>query len=74
MYTCYKAEGEDTAKIILEKISKQPIIMIDTLSDDLLLNAAKIKSNYKMSLADSVNHHYFSILLNRTFTSTNLVF
>lgn len=53
-YGVYRVEGQAKADAIYDLIQKQPINIIDILGDDVFREAAKLKSKYKMSLADSI--------------------
>jgi len=53
-YGIYRVEGQAKADAIYDLIQKQPINIIDILGDDVFREAAKLKSKYKMSLADSI--------------------
>ena len=53
-YGIYRVEGQTKADAIYDLIQKQPINIIDILGDDVFREAAKLKSKYKMSLADSI--------------------
>ena len=53
-YGIYRVEGKDKADETYQLIQRQPINIIDTFEDDVFKEAAKLKSKYKMSLADSI--------------------
>jgi PIN domain nuclease of toxin-antitoxin system len=53
-YGVYRTEGQVKADETYRRILKQPINIIDTLNDDVFFSAAKLKANYRMSLADSI--------------------
>ncbi|MHB1654309.1 MAG: PIN domain-containing protein [Desulfitobacteriaceae bacterium] len=53
-YGIYRVEGQAKADETFRLILKQPVNIIDTFSDDVFVEAARLKSKYKMSLADSI--------------------
>ncbi|MBA1336573.1 MAG: PilT protein domain protein [Firmicutes bacterium] len=53
-YGIYHIEGQTKADETYMLIQKQPINIIDTFGDDVFIEAARLKSKYKMSLADSI--------------------
>lgn len=53
-YGIYRVEGQAKADETYRLIQKQPISIVDTFSDDVFAEAARLKSKYKMSLADSI--------------------
>ena len=53
-YGIRRAEGFHQAEVFYSMVSKLPIIIIDGISDDVFREAGRIKSLYKMSLADSI--------------------
>lgn len=53
-YGIYRVEGQTKADETYRLIQKQPINIVDIFSDDVFTEAAKLKSKYKMSLADSI--------------------
>ena len=52
-YGLLREYGADTARNILTSIKSSPIILIDTITEPVFVGAAKLKSKYKLSLADS---------------------
>ncbi|MCL2294112.1 MAG: PIN domain-containing protein [Spirochaetes bacterium] len=53
-YDTYKTYGEEKALKLLEDIKVTPIKINMEITDDLLIKAGRLKSLYKMSLADSI--------------------
>ena len=53
-YGIRRAEGLAQAENVYNKVSRLPIAIIDGISDDVFLEASRIKSMYKMSLAESI--------------------
>jgi predicted nucleic acid-binding protein len=53
-YYMYKRYSEKTALKLLEDIKIGPIKMDTEITNDILIKAGKLKSLYKMSLADSI--------------------
>jgi len=53
-YGFYRAEGCERANSMYRTVGRLPIILIDGISDSVLQEAARIKSLYRMSLADSI--------------------
>jgi len=53
-YYIYKRYSEKTALKLLDDIKITPIIINTEITDDILIKAGKLKSLYKMSLADSI--------------------
>ncbi len=79
-YYIIRKQGIKQADTILNYINKLPITIEYNFNEELLKIAGKLKSNYKISLADSVaaalsiskeailltsDHHEFEILQNR---------
>jgi len=76
-YGIRRVEGLPKAEIVYNAICKLPINIIDNISDEVFLEASRVKSTYKMSLADSIalgeastmdaslitsDHHEFDII------------
>ena len=53
-YDTYKTYGEEKALKLLEDIKITPIEMNADITDDILIKAGRLKSLYKVSLADSI--------------------
>jgi len=53
-YGVRRAEGFAQAENVYNRVLRLPITIIDGISDDVFLEASRIKSSYKMSLADSI--------------------
>ena len=61
-YGIYKAYDKDTAEDVLVHIYASPIEIVETVSVDILREAGRLKSLYKISLADSFAIAQASIL------------
>ncbi len=76
-YGIFREEGREKAEMVLKKIIKLPIKLIDTLKDKTVREAGRLKATYKISLADSIvlaeaslkkarivtaDHHEFDII------------
>jgi predicted nucleic acid-binding protein len=53
-YYIYKRYNESVAKNLLKDIRISPIKLDNEITDDILIRAGRLKSLYKMSLADSI--------------------
>jgi len=53
-YYIYKRYDENVAKNLLKDIRISPIKLDNEITDDILIKAGRLKSLYKMSLADSI--------------------
>jgi len=53
-YYIHKKYGESIALQLLDDIKLSPIKLNMELTDDILIKAGRLKSSYKMSLADSI--------------------
>lgn len=53
-YNCIYISGEQEARVIIESILAEPIIIIETISYTVMYEAGKLKTSYSMSLADSI--------------------
>jgi len=53
-YKIYKIYGKAPADNLVETMKQMPVIIKDTLTDEVLKEAGRIKVEYKMSLADSI--------------------
>lgn len=54
-YVVYRRAGKEIAEDVLVKMLNLPLIVIDTLNDDLFKEAGSLKATYKISLADSIS-------------------
>jgi len=76
-YDAYRMIGKEQANTMLAEIIKRPIIIIDSISDEVFREAGRLKASYKISLADSIalaqsvvlsaslvtsDHHEFDII------------
>jgi predicted nucleic acid-binding protein len=76
-YNVRREEGELLAETLLDMVKKLPIRIIDGISDEVFREAGRIKSNYKISLADAIvlgeasvnnakivtsDHHEFNVI------------
>ena len=53
-YKIYKAYGKAEADNLLKTMEQMPVTIKDTLTDEVFKEAGRLKSKYKLSLADSV--------------------
>jgi len=53
-YKIYKAYGKIEADNLLKTIEQMPITIKDTLTNEVFKEAGRLKSKYKLSLADSI--------------------
>jgi predicted nucleic acid-binding protein len=53
-YYIYKRYNEKTALVLLKSIKIAPVKIVPEITDDILIRAGRLKSVYKMSLADSI--------------------
>ena len=53
-YGIYKSSGKENAEQTHNLIKKLPIIITEHFSDDIFYEAARLKSLYKISVADSI--------------------
>lgn len=53
-YGVYREDGREKADEVLAKILGLPLIVIDTLTDEVFKVAGELKAKYKISLADSI--------------------
>jgi len=52
-YDTWRAQGEETAENIIDTFRKLPVTIIDSISDELMGKAARFKTLYSISVADS---------------------
>jgi len=53
-YGYYKADGKKRADYFLTQYRKHPVVKIGNITNDLFIEAGRLKANYKISLADSI--------------------
>jgi len=53
-YKIYKAYGKTEADNLAGTMKQMPIIINDTLRDELFKEAGRLKASYKISIADSI--------------------
>jgi predicted nucleic acid-binding protein len=53
-YGFYREDGEVFAEKQIKAIRSSPVMIIETLSDDVFRQAGRFKATYKLSLADAV--------------------
>ncbi len=53
-YRIYRNYGKITADNLLRKMEQKPILIKAAISDDVFREAGRLKSKYKLSLADSI--------------------
>jgi len=52
-YDLYRARGLEASQALVHSIEKSCIKIIDTISQEMMYNAGRIKVDYKVSFADS---------------------
>ena len=52
-YDVWKSQGESTAAIVFSTFKKLPVTIIESISDELMIEAARFKTGYRVSVADS---------------------
>jgi len=57
-YHTNRKHGKNKATLIFNAINTYPIELVSDLSDDIFLEAGRLKSKYKLSLADSIGLAY----------------
>ena len=68
-YNARRSEGLEKADAFYTMIQKMPIMVINGISDEVLYEAGRIKSTYKVSLADSIALGEASVLQASIYTS-----
>ena len=53
-YDIYKSKGRADAVNFLQTVINFPMKIINTIEDDVFINAGRLKSSYRISLADAV--------------------
>jgi predicted nucleic acid-binding protein len=53
-YGFYREDGKEVAEQYIQDIEDSPIIIEDRISDDIFKHAGRLKSNYRISLADAI--------------------
>jgi predicted nucleic acid-binding protein len=53
-YKIYKSYGKEQADNLLDTMAQMPITMNDTLTNEVLKESGRLKSEYKISIADSM--------------------
>jgi predicted nucleic acid-binding protein len=53
-YKIYRAYGKTAADNLFDTMTQMPIIMRDTLTDEVLKESGRLKAKYKISIADSI--------------------
>ena len=53
-YGVRRVSGEPVATVTLEKIRRLPIIFTPEIDGEMFIEAGRLKTNYKMSIADAV--------------------
>jgi len=76
-YDLYRAYGKESADSFLDEIKQSPITVNHEISDEIFMEAGKLKASYRISLADAValaqavvsngalltsDHHEFDII------------
>jgi predicted nucleic acid-binding protein len=53
-YKIYRAYGKAQADNLADTMKQMPVFINDTLKDELLKEAGRLKASYKISIADSI--------------------
>ncbi|MDR1141248.1 MAG: type II toxin-antitoxin system VapC family toxin [Planctomycetaceae bacterium] len=53
-YDAYRLRGKIQADEMLTQLKKQPIVINSEITDDLFIEAGRLKASHKISLADSI--------------------
>ncbi|GHV35187.1 hypothetical protein FACS1894187_07350 [Synergistales bacterium] len=53
-YDDYRAHGKEAANVMLEVVRSLPITIISEITDSVFEEAGRLKSSYKISLADAI--------------------
>jgi PIN domain nuclease of toxin-antitoxin system len=53
-YDAYRLRGKIQADEMLTQLQKQPIVINSEITDNLFIEAGRLKASYKISLADSI--------------------
>ena len=69
-YGVRKEYGEIAAREMLEGVKEENIVVCFDMSEDMVVEAGRLKSQYKMSLADSVGLAQ-TVLLNASFVTSD---
>jgi len=52
-YDTLRSQGKETAEIVFGTFKKLPVTIIESISDELMVEAARIKTGHSISAADS---------------------
>ena len=52
-YDTLRSQGKETAEIVFDTFKKLPVTIIESISDELMVEAARIKTGHSISVADS---------------------
>jgi PIN domain nuclease of toxin-antitoxin system len=76
-YDAFRVDGEQSVREMLSNILALPITIVDTIRDDVFMEAGRFKATHRISLADSIalaeaktrnvplvttDHHEFDII------------
>ena len=53
-YDVYRSRGKDQADLMLAELKKRPLTINSEISDEIFMEAGRLKTFYKISLADSI--------------------
>ena len=53
-YDAYRLRGKDQADLMISELSKRPVSINHEITDEIFLEAGRLKATYRISLADSV--------------------
>jgi len=53
-YDAYRSRGKQQANLMLSELKKRPIKIKHEISDEVFMEAGRLKASYRISLADSV--------------------
>lgn len=53
-YNAYRSRGKEQADLMLLELTWLPIVINSKISDEIFLEAGRLKASYKISLADSI--------------------
>ena len=53
-YNAYRSLGREQADTMLAEFKKRPVVIHHEISDEVFVEAGRLKASYKISLADSI--------------------
>jgi predicted nucleic acid-binding protein len=54
-YGDYRVHGKEAADIMVNTVKNSPVNIVEKITDDIFKEAGRLKSQYKISLADSIS-------------------